>query len=422
LKNAVYSVAVLVAVSGAFLVSWYGTTATGRAAVQPPSAAHAHAGSVRTDPNSAAPHDASVTLDGQRMLGVRVSPVEKVATPHTLRTFGRVAPDEARLYKVNAGIEGSIHEVSSVTTGSRVTKDQRLATFIAPNALSVIQFFILNSDAADRVKAQGSVEGQAAPLVNSNILQRLDQLRNLGMSARQMDEIGRTRQLPASIDIVAPADGFVLSRNVSPGLKFDRGTEFYRIADLRRVWILADVFDNDARYVRPGIRAQVSLPNQRTTFAATVADVLPQFDTTTRTLKVRLEVDNPGYVMRPDMFVDVTLAITAPPSIVVPVDAVLDSGLAKTVFVERGDGAFEPRKVETGSRFGDRVEIVGGLSAGERIATSGAFLLESESRMRSAVVPSQGLTERGHPHGGEHGAHATPGEATGHSPAHDAHR
>jgi YHS domain-containing protein len=134
------------------------------------------------------------------------------------------------------------------------------------------------------------------------------------------------------------------------------------------------------------VRARVSLPNQNKTLAARVSEVLPQFDPATRTLKVRLEADNPGYLLRPDMFVDVELPISFPPTIAVPVDAVLDSGPKKTVFVERGEGFFEPREVETGWRFEDRVQIVKGLATGERIVIAGNFLIGSESRLKEAAA------------------------------------
>ena len=329
----------------------------------------------------------------QQLIGVQVSPVEKVSGSHTLRLFGRVVPDETRVYKLNAGVEGFIREVSAVTTGSQVKKDQFLASFVAPNANSVIQTYILNVGASDRFQksaAEGSVEAQSLPAANANVQYRVDQLQALGMSPLQMEEIKKTRQVPPDIKIFAPAAGFVLARNVSPGLKFEKGAEWYRIADLNQVWIMADVFENEAHYFRPGVRAQVSLPEQGKVLTARVAEVLPQFDAATRTLKVRLEANNPGFVLRPDMFVDVELPITFPPSIAVPVDAVLDSGLRKTVFVETREGVFEPRQVETGWRFGDRVEIVKGLAAGERIVVSGTFFLDSESRMKAAAAESRG--------------------------------
>ena len=325
----------------------------------------------------------------QQLFGVRMSSVEESSGAWKLRLFGRVTPDEASIYRLNAGIEGYIREVSAVTTGSLVRKGQELATFSAPMAAMTIQTYLLNMGAEDRFKksaAEGSVEGQSLASANANIQQRTQQLQNLGMSVLQMEEIRRTRQFPDSIKIVAPADGFVLTRNVSPGLKFDRGAEWYRIADLNKVWIMATVSSREATMVRPGMTAQVSLPDRSRTLQARVSDVLPQFDITTGAFKVRLEADNPGYVLRPDMFVNVELSVRFSAVTTVPADAVLDSGLQKTVFVERGEGFFEPRRVETGWRFDDRVQIISGLATGERIVASGNFLIGSESRLKAAAA------------------------------------
>jgi len=324
----------------------------------------------------------------QQLFGVRVDPVEKTSGSYNLRLLGRVAPDEARVYRLNAGIEGFIQEVSPATTGSFVRKDQVLATFSSPMAAMTIQTYMLNLGAEDRFKksaAEGSVEGQSLASANINIQQRTQQLQNLGMSPLQMEEIRRTRQYPDSIRIISPADGFVIARNVSPGQKFERDTEWYRIADLRRVWIVADVFAGDAEYLQPGRQVRVRLPNKNKVFQGRVGSTLPQFDAAARTLKVRIEVENQGYVLRPDMFVDVELPVTFSRTVVVPSSAVLDSGLKQTVFVERGEGLFSPRIVEIGRRFDDRVEIVKGLEAGERIVITGNFLVSSESRLQEAV-------------------------------------
>ena len=339
----------------------------------------------------------NISPEKQQIIGVRVSTVEKAASAHTLRIFGRVVPDEARIYKLNAGIEGYIQEVSEVTTGSLVKKDQLLATFSAPNASSAIQTYILNVGAQDRFRKnaeEGSAEGQSLPAANANVQLRIQQLQSIGMSPLQMEEIKRTRQVPESIKIFAPAEGFVLARNVSPGQKFERGAEWYRIADLKRIWILADLFGREANMVRPGMTARVSLAEQGLILQARVSEVLPEFDPVTRTLKVRLEAENPGYALRPDMFVDVELPVRLPSAITVPVDAVLDSGRNKTIFVDRGEGFFEPRKVETGWRMGDRVEIIEGLKPGERIVVSGTFLIDSESRMKSAAAGIYGASSR----------------------------
>lgn len=332
----------------------------------------------------------SVRIDPQRqqLFGVRVGPVEETSGSYKLRFLGRVAPDEGRTYKLNAGIEGYIQEVSSATTGSFVRKNQVLATFSSPMAAMTIQTYMLNLGAEDRFKksaAEGSVEGQSLASTNANLQQRNQQLHNLGMSSLQMEEIRHTRQFPDAIKIVSPVDGFVVARNVSPGQKFERDTEWYRIADLRRVWVVADVFENEAQYLQPGVQVRVSFPDQGKVFPGRVSNVLPQFDAATRTLKARIEVENQGYALRPDMFVNVELPVAFSRALVVPADAVLDSGLKKTVFVEHGKGVFSPRVVETGRRLDDRVEIVKGLEAGEKIVVSGNFLVNSESRLQEAA-------------------------------------
>jgi len=173
----------------------------------------------------------------------------------------------------------------------------------------------------------------------------------------------------------------VLTRNISPSQRFDKGTELYRIADISRVWVMTDIFEKDRQFLKPGAEATILYQGRRLT--ARMSDALPQFDAQSRTLKFRFEFDNPGYVLQPDMFVDVEFEAAVPPAVTVPAEAVLDSGLRKTVFVDRGNGYFEPRRVETGWRAGDRVQILKGLMAGERVVISGNFLLDSESRMKA---------------------------------------
>lgn len=324
----------------------------------------------------------SITPEKQQLIGVRVGTVEKASATERLRLYGRVAPDETRSYRIDVGIDGFIRETSTVTTGSQVRKDQWLATFSAPDARSPIQAYLVALDVLDRTRK--GAEGPApVDFADAAVQQTVDRLLTLGMSRPQIEEIGRTRQVPPNIKVAAPADGFVVTRNISLGQKFARGDELFRIADLRRVWILADVFGHEAQYVQPGTVAQISVPGRASSLRARISsDVLPQFDAASQSVKVRLEADNPAYLLRPDMFVDVDLPIMLPKTLAVPVDAVVDSGLKKSVFVQRGEGVFEPREVETGWRFGDRVEIVKGLAVGDRIVVSGTFLLDSESRMR----------------------------------------
>jgi membrane fusion protein, copper/silver efflux system len=333
------------------------------------------------------PGSVKISLERQQMIGVQVQHAERKSITQTIRLLGRVAPDETRLYTINATIDGWITKTLPNTTGSYVKKNEVLAAFYSPEFLSAVQALLYALGAMDRVRTTGQenpAQKDQLTQFNVNLQQYKDSLRNLGMGDVQIDKMIKTRQWIENVDITSPADGFILVRNVSAGLRFNKGDTMYRIADLSRVWILADVFEREAKYFKPGQKAKVTLPYQDMTYDATVSEVLPVFDPTTRTLKVRLETDNPGFTLRPDMFVDVELPVSLPPAIIVPADAVLNSGLRKTVFVDRGNGVFEPRTVETGWRMGDRVEIINGLEAGERIVISGNFFIDSESRLQAA--------------------------------------
>ena len=196
----------------------------------------------------------------------------------------------------------------------------------------------------DRFEKTGQETKDQLDLTDANIENYRNALRNLGMTEHQLDEIMRTRRGGDQVEIRAPAAGFVLIRNLTLGERFQRGTELYRIADLSKVWILLDTFEMETSSFKPGMRVRVSAPNLKKSFYARVADVLPRFDPASRTMKVRLETDNPGLALRPDMFVNVELPVRSTSAMTVPADAIMDTGLKKTVFVDKGNGFFDPRE------------------------------------------------------------------------------
>lgn len=316
----------------------------------------------------------------QQLFGIRLATVEKSSGIQTVRVLGRVSADQTSVYQVNVAVDGFVKETHDDALGNHVKKDQRLATIYSPEFLTMSGGYLSANErtpiatAKEMPIASGAAGAQA----------RADRLRNLGMSDAQIEEMTATRRIPEDIYVVSPTDGFILSRNISAGLRFEKHSEFYRIADLSHVWILADVFNKDARSFRPGLITKVTLPETGETFRARVSDVLPQVDPSTRVLRVRLEADNPGFALRPDMFVNVELPISVAGGLTVPADSLLDSGIRTRVFVECGEGCFEPREVKTGWRLDDRVQIIDGLHAGEKVVSSGTFLVDSESRLQIA--------------------------------------
>lgn len=320
----------------------------------------------------------------QQLLGVQLGRAERGVVARVVRTLGRVAVDQTRDFPVVAGAEGWVVKVfPEATTGATVRAGQPLAT-VAGREFTTVQrtyLYALRS-LAETPQTEMPVDGFQEDRRNVLAEARLD-LARLGLSDADVAQIAATHQVALEVTVRAPADGLLLARAATPRRAFLRGEELFRVADLSRVWVVADLFGDDAEHLAPGGAVRVTLPDRPgIALTATVSDAWPEFDAQTRTHKVRLEVDNPELVLRLRMFVDLEFSVALPEAVHVPVDAVVDAGTRSVVFVDRGEGAFEARAVEAGWRAGGRAQIVSGLAAGETIVVSGNFLLDSESRMR----------------------------------------
>jgi RND family efflux transporter MFP subunit len=326
-----------------------------------------------------APNTVFVDGGAQKLTGVRVETVSKTSAAQMIRTTGKVEPDENRLYHVTAATEGWVRSLGNNATGAMVKKGEVLGTYFSFELRGVEAGYI------------GALQvGQQDKVKQTNLRISEDQLRSLGMSDEQIREISKTHEYVSDIKIVSPVDGYVISRSITLEQRFQTPTEFYSIADISKIWIVADVYSDQAASLTPGTRASVTVPGLNKTFSAVVSNALPLFDPLSRTLKLRLEADNPGLVLRPDMFVDVEFKAAPPGNVSVPAEAIIDSGQRKVVYVETGTDLFEPRPVETGEAFDGRVVILHGLQAGDRVVTSGTFLIDSESRLRSTTSQSAG--------------------------------
>ncbi len=352
----------------------------------------ADAGTAQPSPALAQLPAGAVGIDGatQRLMGIRVAPVEKSGSTRTVHVVGRVVPEDTRVYRVNPGMDGFIRETFNDSVGVQVKKDQKLATYYAPEILAQASGFLA---ASARIPGSGGNDGsRTVPFPGAlsrqgsgSIQGYTDRLRNLGMSDPQIKRMAESGQLPESIDVVAPTDGFILARNITPGQHFERNMEFYRIADLSRVWVIAEIYQQEEPYLRPGGQAKIALRDEGREFPARITESLPQSEAGGGTVKLRLEVNNPTFILRPDMLVDVEMPVHLPPAITVPLDALVDSGDRARVYVERGAGIFEPREVETGWRSGERVEIRRGVQPGDRVVVAATFLVDSESRLKSPL-------------------------------------
>ena len=329
-----------------------------------------------------------IAIDSRRRqpVGIELADAQKGGQPSRLRLLGRVTPDPTHVYQVNIAADGFVKEISDEGVGSYVKKDQRLAVIYSQEFLSIAGGFLSAYERTQNKEDSTATQGVASPQTWA------DRLRNLGMSDSQIKELVVTRKVPEVVYINSPVDGFILARNISPGQKFDRYTEFYRIADLTRVWIVADLFPNEVQYFEPGTTARITLPDHEHSLLAKVANVLPEVNPSTRTLQVRLEADNRGSVLRPGVFVDIELSGPVSKALTIPVDAVLHSYTRDYIFVDHDGGCFERREVETGRYSGDRVEILKGLHDGEQVVASGGFLVNAEEHLHTVsheMTPSE---------------------------------
>ena len=322
--------------------------------------------------NDVPPGAIRISPERQQVIGVKFATVETGPATRAIRTVGKVTVDETRVGHVHTRIDGWIDKVFVNFTGDIVKKGEPMLTIYSPEMLASQEELLLAARARD-----------VMPSLLDAARRRL-QLWDL--SDEQIQQVMQTGQPIRSIAVNAPMGGYVTERNAFPNQKVTPDSDLYTITDLSRVWIMADVFEADITSIKPGDPAYVIFVNGGApSIAARVNYIQPQVDPATRTLKVRLDAVNPGMRMRPEMFVNVEFGVRSRPQLTVPADAVLDTGDRQTVFVDLQNGYLQPRQVVVGERLGDRVTITSGVSAGERVVSSGTFLIDSESQLKAAA-------------------------------------
>jgi len=321
---------------------------------------------------SVPPGSIRIPPERQQMIGVKFATVEMSGGTRTIRTVGKVSADETRVGHVHTRIDGWIDKVFVDFTGDIVKQGEPMLTIYSPEMLASQEELLLAARASDVMPS----------LLNA--AKRRLQLWDL--SDDQIEQVLRTGQPIRNITVHAPMNGFVTERQAFPNQKVTPDSDLYTITDLSRVWIVADVFESDSTSIKVGDSAYVVFSGGvAPSVAARVSYILPQVDPVTRTIKVRLDASNPGIRMKPDMFLNVEFGVASAPQLSVPAGAVLDTGDRQTVFVDLGNGYLEPRQIVIGERLGDRVTVVQGLSAGERVVSSGTFLVDSESQLKAAA-------------------------------------
>jgi RND family efflux transporter MFP subunit len=325
-------------------------------------------------------------------IGVRVARVTTEDGGRPVRAVATVALDESRVSHVHTRVAGWIERLYVNTTGQRVARGAPLAAIFSQELLaSQNELLTLRQSLGTGVTAvptQGLLEAARS------------RLQVLGMTEGEIAEVERVGRPLRTVTVVAPRAGVVLHRGIAVGTAVDPSTELLTVADLSAVWVLAEVPEAEAAAVHVGQEARLTFEAAGgAPLTARVTFVYPTLDERTRTLRARFEVPNPAGSLRPGMYGSATLAVEGRRALVVPRDAVVDTGASTHVFVAGEHGVFTPRRVALGARLGDRTEVREGLDEGETVASSGVFLLDSESRLRA--------TSESGPSGGHagHGGH-----------------
>lgn len=355
-------------------------------AVSPPSAETPPSGQNPSGSNLTEPNLAPVTLTPQRMqsIGVKIGTVEYRQVHDEIRTTGNVEADETRLSEVQVRFAGWIQKVYADATFKQVQKGQRLLTIYSPELVRTENEYLLAKQNRELL-AQSTVPGVASG-AGTLLSSAMERLKQWGIPEREIQQLEETGQIKREMEIDSPASGFIVERNALPNMYVQPGTKLYSIADLSSLWVYAQLFQNDIGRVKVGDSAVVSVdsyPGRE--FPGRVSFISPQLDQTTRTAKVRLEIPNSDMKLSLGMFVNVKLDLALGRQLVIPASGVYQSGTRQIAFVDHGDGHFEPREIEAAARAGDDFVVTKGLKAGERIATSANFLLDSESQLQAAM-------------------------------------
>lgn len=343
------------------------------------------------EPQNLPPGAVKIGADKIQLLGVRTETAQERTLTRAVHAVGTVQPNERSLYKIAPRFEGWIEKLTVNTSGQPVSRGQVLMEVYSPDLVAAQEEYLIALRGAGDVKGADSEAQATMQRLAEGVLRRL---RNWEISDRELRHLEQTGKPQRVIAYRSPANGVVLQKPVE-GARFMPGDVLYEIADLSTVWLIAEVAEQDLAFVHAGQQAKVALasyPGRE--FDGAVVFVYPTLEAATRTARVRIEMPNPGRLLKPAMYADAQFASgDGAKALAVPDSAVLDSGTRQVVLVDRGQGVFEPRDVKTGMRADGYVEVKDGLKAGEQVVVRANFLIDAESNLKAA------LGGFGHPHG-----------------------
>lgn len=334
-----------------------------------------------------------ISPDRLQRIGVTFGQVVTKRAIGTMHTTGRVAFDETRIHHVHTKFRGWIDRVDVDYEGKLVERGDSLFTIYSPDVVATQEEFLSSLQARRDLGA--SPNPDLARGLDAMIEAARRRLELWDVDEEEIARLVRTREVQRTVTIHSRSQGIVVKKNVNHGMYVDPSVEEFSLADLSQVWVLADLYENEIAQVHEGQSAEIrfqAFPGRE--WRGRISYVQPTLDPATRTVKVRLEVPNRDRRLKPGMLANIDVKIDAGLRVVAPKDAVIQTGRQALVFLDLGEGHLLPRRIETGLVLDDDVEVLSGLSPGDRVVTSANFLVDSESRLRAAVADAASSTAR----------------------------
>jgi membrane fusion protein, copper/silver efflux system len=332
-----------------------------------------------------------ISSEQQQLIGVKTVKVAVTPLRKVIRTVGRIEADERKLATINTKFEGWIEKLYVDYTGRYVKKGEPLAEIYSPELLATQQEFLTAVKLAK--PSNPASEGSYGQLISRDAAALVEaarqRLRLWDITEDQIRKIEETGKPVRTLTLYSPVSGFVIQKMAIQGMKVAPGEKLFDIADLSTLWLIADIYEYELPLIRVGDTARIVLsyfPGKE--MSSQIDYVYPAVSADTRTAKVRFRLSNPGDRLKPQMYTNVDIKINMGKKLAVPDSAVIDTGVRQVVYVDKGGGAFEPREVMLGMRADGFVEILRGLKAGEKVASSANFLIDSEAQLKG-VQPLQ---------------------------------
>lgn len=336
------------------------------------------------DGSSMASGTVTISSDKQQLMGIRTGTVERKPLIRDIRTTAQIVAEDSRIGHVHVKVPGFIDKVYADSVGQLVKKGQPLFTLYSPDLVSAQEEYLIAKRGQKYL--EGAPYQEVSHGAQSLLRSARERLKLWDISDDQIAKLDETGEVKKTMTFYSPVSGFITERKVFPQISVTPETDLYTVSDLSSVWATADIYENEVPFVRVGQMVNLTLayyPGK--SYHGRISFIYPTVDPQTRTLKVRLEVPNPKFELKPQMFADAQIKVNYGTKLLVPQDAVLNSGTEQTVFVVREGGKFEPRMVTVGPVIDGNAVILSGLKEGETIVTSGNFLIDSESQMKSAT-------------------------------------